>query len=48
MKSSRRKPNILLITTDTQRYDALACYGNPHALSPHLDRNRHRNQNYFL
>lgn len=33
-----RRPNILLITTDTQRCDTLACLGNPHALSPHLDR----------
>jgi arylsulfatase A-like enzyme len=32
------RPNILLITTDTQRCDTLACMGNPHALSPHLDR----------
>ncbi len=32
------RPNILLITTDTQRWDTLACMGNPHALSLHLDR----------
>ncbi|MBI3974182.1 MAG: sulfatase-like hydrolase/transferase [Chloroflexi bacterium] len=32
------RPNVLLITTDTQRTDTLACYGNPHAISPHLDR----------
>lgn len=32
------RPNILLITTDTQRCDTLACLGNPHAVSPHLDR----------
>lgn len=35
---SRRKPNILLITTDTQRCDTLRCMGNPHAISPNLDR----------
>lgn len=34
-------PNILLITTDTQRCDTLAHLGNPHALSPHLDRLAH-------
>lgn len=33
-----RTPNILLITTDTHRVDALACMGNPHAISPNLDR----------
>lgn len=32
------RPNILLITTDTQRCDTIAAYGNRHALSPHLDR----------
>ena len=32
------KPNILLITTDTQRCDTLAFMGHPHALSPNLDR----------
>jgi len=33
-----KKPNILLITTDTQRWDTLKCMGNPHAVSPNLDR----------
>jgi arylsulfatase A-like enzyme len=37
-----RRPNILLITTDTSRCDTLACYapstGYRHAISPHLDR----------
>lgn len=32
------RPNILLITTDTQRCDTLACLGHPHARSPQLDR----------
>lgn len=32
------KPNILLITTDSQRWDTLRCMGSPFALSPHLDR----------
>jgi arylsulfatase A-like enzyme len=31
------KPNILLITTDTQRWDTLRCMGNPHAISPNID-----------
>jgi len=34
----RTKPNILLITTDTQRCDTLRCMGNPHAISPNIDR----------
>ncbi|WP_165452671.1 sulfatase [Paenibacillus thalictri] len=32
------KPNIILITTDTQRCDTLGCMGSPYAVSPHLDR----------
>ncbi len=32
------RPNILLITTDTQRVDTISAMGNPHALSPNLDR----------
>ncbi len=32
------QPNILLITTDTQRCDTIAHLGNPNAVSPHLDR----------
>ncbi|NOY81574.1 MAG: sulfatase-like hydrolase/transferase [Kiritimatiellaeota bacterium] len=31
------RPNILLITTDQQRWDTLGCYGNPHVRTPHLD-----------
>lgn len=38
MSSQPERFNVLLITTDTQRTDTLACYGNPHALSPNLDR----------
>jgi arylsulfatase len=33
-----RRPNILLLYTDQQRYDTLACNGNPLAHSPNLDR----------
>jgi len=32
------RPNVLLITTDTQRCDTLRCMGNAHAVSPCLDR----------
>ena len=31
-------PNILLITTDQQRVDSLACYGSSWMRTPHLDR----------
>ncbi|MBD2869015.1 sulfatase family protein [Paenibacillus arenilitoris] len=36
--SRPNKPNIVLITTDSQRWDTLRCMGSPFALSPHLDR----------
>lgn len=32
------RPNILLISTDQQRWDALGASGNPHIRTPHLDR----------
>jgi arylsulfatase len=32
------RPNILLICTDQQRFDALAAYGNPEIDTPNLDR----------
>ena len=32
-----RRPNILLIVTDDQRWDSLGCAGNPLASTPHLD-----------
>ena len=31
------KPNILLITTDQQRFDTIAALGNQHIYTPHLD-----------
>ncbi|MGD7705232.1 sulfatase family protein [Microlunatus sp. Y2014] len=31
------RPNVLLITTDQQRYDTLACHGNQQVATPHLD-----------
>jgi arylsulfatase A-like enzyme len=33
----RKKPNIILITTDQQRADSLGCYGNPVVRTPHID-----------
>ena len=32
------RPNILVIMTDQQRWDALGCAGNPVLRTPHLDR----------
>ena len=32
-----QQPNIILITTDQQRYDTLGVTGNPHIHTPHLD-----------
>lgn len=32
------RPNILLICTDQQRFDAVGCYGNEHIATPNLDR----------
>jgi arylsulfatase len=32
-----RRPNILFITTDEQRYDTLRVLGNPHVHTPNLD-----------
>jgi len=34
----RERPNILLITTDQQRYDSLGCYGLECVKTPNLDR----------
>ena len=33
-----KKPNILFVCTDQQRYDSLGCYGNPHIQTPTIDR----------
>ncbi len=35
---ARQRPNVLLITTDQQRFDTLGCNGNPHIRTPNLDR----------
>ena len=32
------RPNILLIMTDQQRFDAMGCTGNPDIITPNLDR----------
>jgi arylsulfatase A-like enzyme len=34
----RIRPNILVLMTDQQRFDALGCAGNPHIHTPNLDR----------
>jgi len=33
-----KKPNILIIMTDQQRYDSLGCYGADWIDTPNLDR----------
>ena len=33
-----RRPNVLWICTDQQRYDTIGCLGNPHVDTPVLDR----------
>ena len=34
---SADRPNILLITTDQQRFDTITSHGNPYIDTPHLD-----------
>ena len=36
--AKQSRPNILWICTDQQRYDTIACLGNKHIRTPHLDR----------
>ena len=33
---SNNRPNIIVITTDQQRYDSLGVHGNTHVPTPHL------------
>ena len=32
-----KRPNILWICTDQQRFDTLGCYGNPRVRTPRID-----------
>ncbi|MCW8129040.1 MAG: sulfatase-like hydrolase/transferase [Planctomycetota bacterium] len=34
---AEKRPNILWICTDSQRWDTLGCYGNPFVKTPHVD-----------
>ena len=36
-KPTAKRPNILFLCTDQQRYDALGCYGNRHIHTPAVD-----------
>lgn len=36
--TSLKRPNVLIIYTDQQRWDSLRCYGNQLAITPNLDR----------
>jgi len=44
--SEPRRPNILFIMTDQQRFDCLAANGNPLIRTPHLDRLAARSANF--
>jgi arylsulfatase A-like enzyme len=33
-----KRPNILWICTDPQRFDTLGCYANPFVRTPNIDR----------
>jgi len=37
-RADQRRPNVLVILTDDQRWDALGVAGHPHLKTPHLDR----------
>jgi len=41
-----RRPNILILHTDQQRWDALGANGNPHIRTPNLDRLAERGANF--
>lgn len=51
LAAQARRPNILFIQTDDQRFDDLGCYGNPVIQTPHLDqlaRDGVRFRNHFV
>ncbi|MFC2077081.1 sulfatase-like hydrolase/transferase [candidate division KSB1 bacterium] len=37
ISGSKKKPNVLLIITDDQRFDTLHALGNQHIITPHMD-----------
>ena len=37
----QKRPNIIFIITDQQRFDTIAAHGHPHMHTPHLDRLAH-------
>jgi len=38
---AEKKPNVVFILTDDQRWDALGCMGNPHLKTPNIDKLAH-------
>ncbi len=34
---SESRPNLVMFIPDQLRFDALGCFGNPRASTPHLD-----------
>ena len=37
-RAPRKRPNVLWICTDQQRFDTLGCYGSPFVNTPNIDR----------
>ncbi|MGH2370405.1 MAG: sulfatase-like hydrolase/transferase, partial [Chloroflexota bacterium] len=38
LDATRRRPNVLVLFVDQQRWDTLGAYGSPLGLTPNLDR----------
>ena len=38
MRAKNKKPNILFVFSDQQRWDTVGCYGQPLNVTPHLDK----------